>query len=314
LAARLSGAYVLRVFQMMIDNFGDIRVGLVAQVIHTANTAHLDPLTRAGRRAAGPDGLLPDELRRPISVNRLSESTGLPFESTRRIVQRLIDKGHCARVEGGVITPRSTLAGSEQGDMVITGLGYTRKFVRELQAIGLADAAAAAWTQLPREADEAALARGVSRVTAEYLLRALHTLTHTYGDIRSGIVARTIVIANTGHLDTRQGDGWRYAATDGPPIPDELRRPISISGLAESLGVPYETMRARVQRMIDAGVCRWVEGGLIVPEAVFETPGAINAALANVADLRKLVSDMRRFSASLSPDEGSIPEEPRPRG
>jgi DNA-binding Lrp family transcriptional regulator len=303
LAARLSGAYVLRVFQSMVDHFGDVRAGLLAQVIHTANTAHLDPGTEAGRRVAGPDGILPDDLRRPISISRLAQSTGLPFESTRRIVRGLVESGYLTRVEGGVITPASTLSGPEQDDRVIAILGYTRKFVRELQAVGLADAAAAAWTQLPKETDEGALARSVARVTAEYWLRALHTLTETYGDIRSGILARTIVIANTAHLDTRLGDGWRYAAIDGPSIPDELRKPISIARLAESLGVAYETMRGQAQRLIDAGVCRRVDGGLIVPEAVFETPAAINAALANVADLRKLVRDLQRFGASLSAGE-----------
>jgi hypothetical protein len=187
--------------------------------------------------------------------------------------------------------------------MVIANLGFTRKFVRELESVGLADAAATVWTRLPEETDEGALARSVARVTAEYWLRALNTLTETYGDIRSGIVARTIVIANTAHLDDRLGDGWRYAAINGPPIPDELRKPIPIARLAESLDVPYETMRAQAQRLIDAGVCNRVEGGLIVPGSVFETTGAVNAALTNVADLRKLVRDLQRFGASLAPGE-----------
>jgi len=303
LAARLSGAYVLRVFQVTMETFGDIRTGLLAQVIHAANTAHLDPLTEAGRRLAGPDGILPDELRRPISVKRLAESTGLPFESTRRIVQRLIADGRCVRVERGVIIPAVFLRRPELARLVIADLGFTRKFIRELQAVGLADAAATAWTLLPKETDEGALARSIARVAAGYWLRALHTLTETYGDIRSGILARAILIANTAHLDTRLGDGWRYAAIDGPPIPDELRKPISIARLAESLGVPYETMRAQAQRLVRAGVCRRVGGGLIVPEAVFETTAAINAALANIADLRKLVRDLQRFGASLSPGE-----------
>jgi hypothetical protein len=155
-------------------------------------------------------------------------------------------------------------------------------------------------TNLPKEPDEGALARSLARVTAEYWLRAVNTLTKTYGDVRSGIIARTIMIANTAHLDTRLGEGWRYAAIEDPPIPDELRKPISIARLAESLGVPYETMRGQAQRLICDGVCRRVDGSLIVPQAMFETAAAINAALANVADLRKLVSDLQRLSASLT--------------
>jgi hypothetical protein len=144
LVARLSGAYVLRVFQATTETFGDVRVGLIAQVIHTANTAHLNPRTEAGRRAAGPDGILPDDLRRPISIARLADAAGLPFESTRRIVQRLIDDGRCVRVEMGVIIPGSALRRPELARLVVANLGYTRKFVRELQAVGFADSAATA--------------------------------------------------------------------------------------------------------------------------------------------------------------------------
>ena len=68
-----------------------------------------------------------------------------------------------------------------------------------------------------------------------------------YGDVRCGIVALTIISANTACLDTRGGEGWRYADID-EPLPDEARRPISIKGIAESLGLPYEMLRRRVER------------------------------------------------------------------
>jgi DNA-binding Lrp family transcriptional regulator len=302
LVARLSVAYVLRVFQLARGAFGDGRAGLLALAIHTANTAHLDPRTEAGRRVAGRDGILPDELRRPISISRLADSVGLPFESARRVVQGLIDAGHCARVEGGVIIPASALCRPELARAVIANLGYTRRFVRDLQTVGLADASATAWTQQGDAADECALARNVARITFQYVLRALRLLTQSYGDIRLAIVAQTIVTANTAHLDTRLHKGLRYAGIDDPP-PNEERYPISIVRLAESLRAPYETTRAQVQRLVDAGVCMRVDGGLIVPQAVFEEPAAVSAALENMAYLRKFVRDLQRFAATLSPGD-----------
>jgi hypothetical protein len=151
---------------------------------------------------------------------------------------------------------------------------------------------AGASTAAVEETDEdAAVARIVSRLSSEYVLRATQLLIEAYGDIRTGLIAQTIVTANTAHLDTRGGDGWRYAAIDETP-PDELRRPISIARLAESLGLPFETTRRHVQRLIDAGVCIRVERGLIVPRAVLEAPAAAGAALANVGYVRKFVRDL----------------------
>jgi hypothetical protein len=294
LVTRLSGAYVLRIGRQLTEIFGDIRAGLLAQAIHTANTAHLDPRTEAGQRIAGPDGILPDSLRRPISISRLAESAGLPFESTRRIVHGLIDAGQCVRVEDGVIIPGSILGRPEHARMVIANLGHTRKFLRDLHAVGLMDGTAIAWTHLPKEADEGLLARSVARFTAEYVLRALQLLAKSYGDIRAGIVAQTIVTANTAHLDTRPGECRRYAAIDDP-FPDEARRPVSVARLADSLGVPYETMRGQAHRLVRAGLCLRVEGGLIVPQAVLERPAAVSVALTNVASLRALAADLHRF-------------------
>ncbi len=293
IVTRLSSEYVLRAFQLLIDSFGDVRAGLLAQVIHTANVAHLDARTEPGQRAAMPDGIIPDELRRPISIARLADSAGLPFESTRRIVQRLIETGACVRVEGGVIVPRAAVERPETVRAVIANAGYVRRFVRDLQAVGLVEHVPPAWPQAAETIDEDGPAvRIVARLSAEYFLRALRLLVDTYGDIRAGIVAQTIVAANTAHLDARTGEGRRYAGIDEAP-PDEVRKPISIARLAASLAVPYETMRGQVQRLVESGVCIRVDGGVVVPAAVLERPAMARAMLANVRYTRKLVRDLQ---------------------
>jgi hypothetical protein len=149
-------------------------------------------------------------------------------------------------------------------------------------------------------AEDVAVARIVSRLSSEYILRALQLLVEAYGEIRTGIIAQTIVTANTAHLDTRGGEGRRYAAIDETP-PDEVRRPISIARLAESLGLPFETTRRHVQRLIDTGVCIRVEGGVIVPRAVLEQPEAARAALANVAYVRKFLRDVQAAGLEARP-------------
>jgi DNA-binding Lrp family transcriptional regulator len=291
IVTRLSSEYVLRAFQLLLDPFGDIRTGLLVLAINTANVAAL-VRTREGRGRAGPDGTFPDDVRRPISIARVAESAGLPFESTRRIVQRLINAGDCRRVEGGVIVLRAVVERPSIFHAVSVNVGYVRKFMRDLQSAGLDAAVPLAESQASKSAGAyAADARTVSVLSAEYILRALQLLADAYGDIRAGIVAQTIVTANTAHLDAPRGEGYRYAGIAQTP-PDEVRRPISIARLAESLGLPYETMRARVRRLIDAGVCVQLDAGLIVPGAVLERPTAARSMLANVGYARKLMRDL----------------------
>jgi hypothetical protein len=297
LVTRLSSEYVLRALQLTIEAFGDLRAGLLAQAINTANTAHFNTRSEEwGRRAIGSGLSFPDEMRRPISVSGLAASTGLPLETTRRVVKRLIASGECVRVDGGVIIPMETLQRPAIAHAVIANVGYVMRFVRDLQAAGFV-ADVLPWPQQGEdEVSDTFDARVLGRLSAEYLLRALRLLIDTYGDIRDGILAHTIVTANTSHLDVRGGDGWRYARVDQTP-PDEARRPISVARLAESLGLPFETARRHVRRLMDAGVCTRVEGGLIVPQAVLDRPEAARSALANVGYVRKFVRDV--LAASL---------------
>ena len=291
IVTRLSSEYVLRAFQLLIDAFGDIRAGLLVQVINTANIAALAH-TDEGRRAAGPDGVFPDEARRPISIARLADSAGLPFESARRIVHRLIDAGICIRVEGGVIVPRVTAERPSVVRAATANVGYVRRFMHDLQAVGLDAGVLPARSHTAEVADpEAAVAGIAAALSTEYILRALQLLTDTYGDVRAGIVAQTIVTANTAHLDVRLGAGRRYAGIEETP-PDEVRRPISVARLAESLGFPYETMRQHVRRLTDAGVCVRLGAGVVVPTAVLERPPAARSALANVGYVRKFMRDL----------------------
>jgi hypothetical protein len=134
--AVLSMEYVAHVFRALGKVYGDGREGLIVQAIFAANTAHLDVRT-TDPSIAGPDAVLPDDVRRPISVSRLARSLGLPFETTRQHVNRLIDAGLCVRVRGGVIVPKASVQRPEVAGIVMANLDVVRKLVRDLQAVGL---------------------------------------------------------------------------------------------------------------------------------------------------------------------------------
>jgi DNA-binding Lrp family transcriptional regulator len=296
IVARLTGEYVLRGFSLVASGFGDIRAGFVGQTINTLNVAPVIH-TDAGRRAAGDDGILPDEARRPVTVTRLAEETGLPFESARRVVQRLTDAGACVRVPGGVIVPKAFAMRPAPIDAIVANLGYMRRFVSDVETAGLVDAP----VSLPTTR-HAAAARGRATLSTEFGLRALRLLIDTYGDIQAGIVAQTIITANTAHLDTRKGEGRRYAGADEIP-PDEIRRPISVSRLADSVGLPFETMRGQVNRLLEAGLCVRTDGGVIVPAAVLGRPSMVRAALLNTQYARQFVRELRAagFDVNVTP-------------
>jgi hypothetical protein len=288
IVARLSMAYVLRAFRPLIDTFGDARAGLLVQAINAANVA---PLVGHQENKRTADGTFPDAARRPISIARLADSSGMPFESTRRIVQRLIEMGVCLRVPGGVIVPRATVQRPSTIRALNANLGYVRRFMRELEVAGLAEPHAPANTRAaPDQARNSV--RAVGQLSTDYILRVMRLLVDLYGDVRTGIVVETITAANTSHLDGREGAGWRYSGID-QPAPDDDRTPVSIARLSDSLGVPYQTMREQVGRLIAADHCVRVEGGLIVPLAAMDKLGSNEAMLANVGYARKFVRDLR---------------------
>ncbi len=69
--------------------------------INQANNAPLtrDPEARA--RYGGLDALAPDGERRPVSINAVAASLGLPFETVRRRIRRLAAEQVCVAVGRG---------------------------------------------------------------------------------------------------------------------------------------------------------------------------------------------------------------------
>jgi hypothetical protein len=212
----------------------------------------------------------------------------------RRVVQQLIGAGLCKRIPGGVIVPRATVQRPENLRAALANLGYASRFMRDLHEVGLISGVPASLAAAAGE-DGTWIARLVIRLSSQYFLRALQLQTDIYGDVRVGVIALTIISANTAYLDTRGGEGWRYVGID-EPLPDEVRRPISINRIADSLGLPYETVRRHVERLLAANACARVHGGVIVPTAFLSTPGAIQAILSNVGYAREFARDLDGIS------------------
>ena len=150
----------------------------------------------------------------------------------------------------------------------------------ERRATRLEDAAA---SERDAVSEEARL-RAATRIATDYILRSLQLVREVAkDDLLDGIILSALVQANVGHLVGPDTSGEPGAAP-----PDEHRRPVSVMALAANLGFPYETMRRRIGKLIAAGWCIRVPGGVIVPGAVIDAPANKAALRANFANLRRL--------------------------
>lgn len=103
---RISGDFTLRTMIAVASQLDhDYSLAVVYIAILQANLGPLIEDTALSARYAGVDTVVPEDLRRPISVHALAGSLHMPYETTRRCVGRLIDKGFVKRVSrSGILT------------------------------------------------------------------------------------------------------------------------------------------------------------------------------------------------------------------
>jgi hypothetical protein len=83
-------------------------------------------------------------------------------------------------------------------------------------------------------------------------------------DFLDALIVMAVTQANVDPITRDPELNARFATYDRPP-PEQLRRPISVNAVAQSLGAPFETVRRRVSRLSRVGVYRVSPAGVIVP-------------------------------------------------
>ncbi|WP_421739549.1 hypothetical protein [Caulobacter sp.] len=137
--------------------------------------------------------------------------------------------------------------------------------------------------------DEYHDARAAVRSATDYILRWVEIANETHGvDIVYSLVFTTLWAGNVSHLR-----GRTYAELDDVP-PDEERRPITIRQVADSLGLPYETVRRRVVEMLKRGMARKVgREGFIVPGEALSRPEMVNSLKRSHGSLLRFLKDLK---------------------
>jgi hypothetical protein len=149
------------------------------------------------------------------------------------------------------------------------------------------------------EAD-AAVGRLAVRLSTEFVLRFVAEVSKRHqGDLLEGLILLTIITANSSHVDHDPKNPRQFVAIEDVH-PDEISRPVSILAVSGSLGMPYETVRRYVNRLLKTGACVRVKGGLIVPAEWLHTQANYQSLRENMVSLRRFLGALKR--GGIEPD------------
>jgi hypothetical protein len=149
------------------------------------------------------------------------------------------------------------------------------------------------------DATNAAGIRAAVRLSDEYVLRALRLINDLAGgELLTAIIFRAIIAGNIGYLDGNAAEAAPYSDLETLP-PDHMRRPVSVLSVADSLGLPYETTRRHVSKLIKSGRCRREGRGVIAPTAALVGAASEAAMLANLVNLRRLFRGLNKAGVEL---------------
>lgn len=89
--------YMMNILSEYLELFdGDATTMLIFFTMARTSVDHLN--RRNEPRAEAKDGVFPDDLRRPVAVLSIANYLGLPYETTRRHVMKLVTRGFCQRM------------------------------------------------------------------------------------------------------------------------------------------------------------------------------------------------------------------------
>lgn len=137
--------------------------------------------------------------------------------------------------------------------------------------------------------DEYANARAASRYATDYILRWVEIANEVHGsDLLYALVFTTLWAGNCSHLR-----GGLYGDVDEVP-PDHERRPLTVRQVADSLDLPYETVRRRFVEMLEKGMAlRIGREGFIVPQSALAKPEVLNGLKRSHQSLARFLKELK---------------------
>ena len=277
---------------------GDVKAMIVFMAIQHANIEFVesDP-----ERAAASFGAFPDDaLRRPITAHALAQSISFPPETCRRYVKKLLAAGYSRQVgDRGLIVPSEVIAREPFASLIDATQVAFVSMLRALDAIAFDVMAVAATHRGPAAPrvglPPAPLKFALWTVMNGYVMRVLldGIENHDHDFVR-GLIFVTVMALNVEHITHDPDQAWRYADARTTP-PDAMRAPASVRAVSERIGLPYETTRQHLIRLVESGKAARVEGGFIIPGTVNQDPRYVRMGLNIYLWLLRAVSQLERL-------------------
>lgn len=227
---------------------------------------------------------LRDPAKPAIATREIARRLAMPYETIRRHAKRLVATGQCrATREGIAIVPAVARSGANI-EILRRIYANAERMLIELTRCGLAH------FQSPPAARRGRLSRGQMAVTlaaTNQFLAGIHLLGgYWQGDLLRALVFTAIWTANVKHVTNAR-------AMTRELLPDEVRQPVSVLAISNSLRLPYETVRRHALALERAGICkRFGRAGLVVPSAVHRD--FASRAKTNYGQLVALLAELRQ--------------------
>jgi len=291
--ARVNIRLTLEVIQATRRCLGlDVETCLIFAGILAGNASAVEESPDFSRRYASAP--VPDDLRRPMRVQRLAESLSLPRETTRAKVTTMIGEGLVEQTGEGLIVPAATLASPRLISMSVDHMAALEIAVERLARAGCAELTSG----------ERLAARpfpsmwGAMRTLTQHVLRGVVELRGFAPPMSLLQAYLMLAILDRSAWRMSSGDTILYARHDDPP-PPSAHALVSAQGLATFLDLPRETVRRNMHALVrDGSLVQDPEGYAISPSVrVIGSSGERRLLERTNADLARLVRKIRNIGA-----------------
>jgi DNA-binding IclR family transcriptional regulator len=269
---------------------GDFTDALILATLVQSNSAPVSADPALQRRYATFESVAPDSLRRPISINAIAGSLGLPFETVRRRIKRMVAEGLAEVAPEGIRLVGVHLQSPRHQAALDSTYATVRALYERLKAGGCLELMNLPPQNGPGWSPEAPPVRIVWRAASDYLLRMMEHLLPNVPSLSRAFVVLAVFRVNTLTLpdSVRGGEGL----TPDDFVPDSYRRPARASEVATLLGLPHETVRRHLAALVEEERCMRVRDGFIVPAAMLARPNVVHASGANFRHLARMFAEL----------------------
>ncbi len=260
---------------------------------------------------------LKDEFRRPISISALSEGLRLPRETTRRHVMSLIENGACfKRDRTGFAVTRAFESSGPMRAFYDHAYRTILQLVEDCHDPGFVidplTHPEVMHRRRERPLSELQLRYFAARKFIDYVLRISIDAIPVNITFMRGLLFIAVMRENVRHITYDPRLAWQYSKSDEPP-PDEIRRPVSVRRLSNTLSLPYTTISRHVRGMIEYGVFLSDKNGLFIPEIIMQKTEYLNNGTRLYYWFIRLIQDLRaaglEFLGEIEPPASEISRE-----